>query len=282
MRALLIALARFYRGFISPVLPRACRFTPSCSEYAIEALQKHGALRGSGLSLYRIVRCGPWTAGGYDPVPKTAEERCRPTLSDNARAGLRRLRQCLPTTDGLPPETRALYRRSMHELGVHGRTPQWRDRPGVQAHLKTLADARLMTLNAAGEPTAVGPVTLEPTDHRVSHGDVRVYAADALDALRVSSLFGCPTRVESRCAQTGERLALIQDGAAITVAEGAAHPVVAVRWAREEVAAPTIVFIRDLAQADAWARAGDTDDVSMYSLEEVGALSAALREWAVE
>ncbi len=58
-----------YRRWISPVLPPACRFYPSCSAYAVEALTVHGALRGSWLALRRLLRCGPWHPGGLDPVP---------------------------------------------------------------------------------------------------------------------------------------------------------------------------------------------------------------------
>jgi uncharacterized protein len=63
------ALLRGYRWFLSPLLPRACRFHPSCSEYAEEAFARHGAWRASSLVLRRVCRCGPWHPGGYDPVP---------------------------------------------------------------------------------------------------------------------------------------------------------------------------------------------------------------------
>ncbi len=66
---LLLALVGFYRRFISPALPPSCRFTPSCSAYAVEALRTHGALRGSWSTLRRLLRCGPWHPGGHDPVP---------------------------------------------------------------------------------------------------------------------------------------------------------------------------------------------------------------------
>jgi len=59
----------FYRGCISPMLPPSCRFTPTCSQYALEALKKHGPLRGSWLTLRRLLRCHPWGGSGYDPVP---------------------------------------------------------------------------------------------------------------------------------------------------------------------------------------------------------------------
>jgi uncharacterized protein len=58
-----------YRWCVSPLLGPACRFYPSCSEYAEQALAKHGAWRGSWLALKRVCRCGPWHGGGYDPLP---------------------------------------------------------------------------------------------------------------------------------------------------------------------------------------------------------------------
>lgn len=69
MKHLLIALVRFYQYAISPLLGRRCRYFPSCSEYAVEAVQKHGALRGGWLGVKRVFRCHPWHPGGYDPVP---------------------------------------------------------------------------------------------------------------------------------------------------------------------------------------------------------------------
>ena len=65
----LIFLVRGYQVVLSPLLPAACRFYPSCSNYAIEALQRHGALRGAWLAARRIARCHPFRPGGYDPVP---------------------------------------------------------------------------------------------------------------------------------------------------------------------------------------------------------------------
>lgn len=66
---LLILPVRFYRAAISPMLPPSCRFTPTCSEYAIEALRKHGPVKGLWLAIRRICRCNPWGGSGYDPVP---------------------------------------------------------------------------------------------------------------------------------------------------------------------------------------------------------------------
>jgi len=60
---------RAYQVAVSPLLPRACRFHPSCSEYAERAIERHGALRGGWLAARRVCRCGPWHSGGYDTVP---------------------------------------------------------------------------------------------------------------------------------------------------------------------------------------------------------------------
>jgi hypothetical protein len=64
-----ISLIRVYQWVVSPLLPRSCRFAPSCSEYAAEAIQRHGALAGSWLTARRLLRCHPWGGDGYDPVP---------------------------------------------------------------------------------------------------------------------------------------------------------------------------------------------------------------------
>jgi putative membrane protein insertion efficiency factor len=63
------AAVRAYQWCLRPLLPQACRFHPSCSQYAEQALARHGAWRGSWLAAHRVCRCGPWHAGGYDPVP---------------------------------------------------------------------------------------------------------------------------------------------------------------------------------------------------------------------
>jgi uncharacterized protein len=68
-RRVALAALRGYKRFVSPLLPPACRFSPTCSEYAAEAVEKHGVLRGGTLAVGRLVRCGPWHPGGYDPVP---------------------------------------------------------------------------------------------------------------------------------------------------------------------------------------------------------------------
>ncbi len=69
MKRVLIALVKFYRRNISPLRPPCCRYIPTCSQYALEALEKYGALKGSWLALRRFLRCHPFHKGGYDPVP---------------------------------------------------------------------------------------------------------------------------------------------------------------------------------------------------------------------
>lgn len=64
-----IFFIRIYQGMISPLLGKNCRFTPTCSQYAVEALRKHGPVYGSWLTIKRILRCHPWGGSGYDPVP---------------------------------------------------------------------------------------------------------------------------------------------------------------------------------------------------------------------
>ncbi|MDZ5661380.1 membrane protein insertion efficiency factor YidD [Nocardioides sp. zg-1308] len=69
MKHLLIAVIRAWRFAISPLYGQVCRYHPSCSAYALEAVTEHGATRGTWLSVRRLTRCHPWAAGGYDPVP---------------------------------------------------------------------------------------------------------------------------------------------------------------------------------------------------------------------
>jgi putative membrane protein insertion efficiency factor len=75
MKRLLIPLIRLYRLAISPLLGSNCRFYPSCSEYALEAIELHGSLRGCWLALRRLSRCHPWHAGGLDPVPPACTDQ---------------------------------------------------------------------------------------------------------------------------------------------------------------------------------------------------------------
>ena len=69
MKAVLLALLRFYKGAISPWLPTACRYQPTCSEYAMQAIRRYGAIKGTRLAVMRLLRCHPWGGAGDDPVP---------------------------------------------------------------------------------------------------------------------------------------------------------------------------------------------------------------------
>jgi uncharacterized protein len=75
MRTALLAVVRFYQRAISPAFPPRCRFYPSCSAYALEAIETHGAARGSWLALRRLAKCGPWHPGGVDLVPGAGTDR---------------------------------------------------------------------------------------------------------------------------------------------------------------------------------------------------------------
>jgi putative membrane protein insertion efficiency factor len=75
MRRIMIALIRLYQTILSPFVGQHCRFYPSCSSYALEALEKHGALRGLWLSIKRVSRCHPWHEGGVDPVPEPQKKQ---------------------------------------------------------------------------------------------------------------------------------------------------------------------------------------------------------------
>lgn len=72
MKYVLIGLLKAYRFAISPLYGQVCRYYPTCSAYALESVQRHGAVKGSWLAVRRVARCHPWAAGGYDPVPPAA------------------------------------------------------------------------------------------------------------------------------------------------------------------------------------------------------------------
>jgi putative membrane protein insertion efficiency factor len=71
---LLIAVIEIYRNMISPYRPPSCRFTPTCSQYAVDALSTHGLFRGTWLAVARLAKCGPWHRGGWDPIPEKTQE----------------------------------------------------------------------------------------------------------------------------------------------------------------------------------------------------------------
>lgn len=71
----LIGMVKFYQNFISPLTPATCRYTPTCSQYTLEALKKYGAFKGGWLSIKRIASCNPWGGSGYDPVPDKLQKK---------------------------------------------------------------------------------------------------------------------------------------------------------------------------------------------------------------
>ena len=75
MKHVMIWLIRLYQKFISPIKPACCRFTPTCSQYAVEAFTKRGFFVGFGLMVWRLLRCNPFSKGGYDPVPEKKKRR---------------------------------------------------------------------------------------------------------------------------------------------------------------------------------------------------------------
>jgi uncharacterized protein len=74
MKWLFLGLIKFYQRFISPIKPPSCRFYPTCSHYGYEAIKYHGAIKGSWLTMKRIVKCQPFHPGGFDPVPKKEDQ----------------------------------------------------------------------------------------------------------------------------------------------------------------------------------------------------------------
>jgi hypothetical protein len=97
-KTLLLMLLRGYKWALSPMLPPACRYVPTCSEYAIEAVERYGALRGTAMAIWRLLRCHPFASGGFDPVPAPVER-----ISDTG-AALRRTAEggCSHTTAAVP------------------------------------------------------------------------------------------------------------------------------------------------------------------------------------
>lgn len=82
LKRIFLLPVKFYRKYISPLFPPCCRFQPTCSQYCLDAVEEWGIIRGSALTLWRILRCNPWSKGGYDPVP---ENKKRNQKNNNER-----------------------------------------------------------------------------------------------------------------------------------------------------------------------------------------------------
>jgi hypothetical protein len=118
----LLAAVGFYSRAISPALPPRCRFAPTCSAYAAEAVAVHGAARGSWLALVRLLKCAPWHPGGYDPVPAPRTGTATPGTGGDARTSMTAAPSSGAAADGArrpAPETPPADRRSpQQEAGV--------------------------------------------------------------------------------------------------------------------------------------------------------------------
>ncbi|BBZ50382.1 membrane protein insertion efficiency factor YidD [Mycobacterium heidelbergense] len=89
----LVFLIQLYRHMVSPLRPATCRFVPTCSQYAVDALTEYGLVRGGWLSAARLARCGPWHRGGWDPIPDRQERRVNVGAED-ARSAAAQQREC--------------------------------------------------------------------------------------------------------------------------------------------------------------------------------------------
>ncbi|MDE7477226.1 MAG: membrane protein insertion efficiency factor YidD [Lachnospiraceae bacterium] len=89
VKKLLIWLIKFYRKYLSPLKYTKCPYFPSCSQYGLEAVEQYGALRGGLLSIWRILRCNPFSKGGYDPVPSIIPSMIRRNTRDNEKKKLK-------------------------------------------------------------------------------------------------------------------------------------------------------------------------------------------------
>jgi len=107
VKTALLAVVRFYQRAISPALPPRCRFYPTCSAYALEAIERHGAGRGTWLAVRRIAKCAPWHPGGVDLVPEPAGGVPEPGTGDGGHSSSRRVRRphrAMPALQGAPQE----------------------------------------------------------------------------------------------------------------------------------------------------------------------------------
>ncbi len=95
LKWLMIAFIRAWRAVISPLYGNVCRYYPSCSAYGLEAVHVHGSIKGGGLTIWRIMRCNPWSSGGYDPVPGTPGRRSLGGRAGRTRRGRRFAGSCL-------------------------------------------------------------------------------------------------------------------------------------------------------------------------------------------
>lgn len=283
----LIALVSLYRWLISPVLPRACRFRPTCSAYALAAWRRHGPLYGSWLSVRRVLRCHPGHPGGYDPVPGVDDGRLAMiTPSAKVQAGLRRINEVSPLAAAqaaLTADQRRVYRLLIDTLLRTGQAPGAAALIGAApAALAALADHDLVVL-ADGVPVAACPVGMAVTPHRVAvseHSVKRwVYAPGALAALAVAPMLERDVWVESRCVVTAAPIRIEQMNLTVLSVTPPTPVVGVVRRAAAEGTAAALgvetVLLRDRAVAQRWCDRTEAA-TSLFSVEDAVLLGALL------
>ena len=140
MKLLLIELLKLYRLVISPLYGNVCRYYPSCSAYALRAVEVHGAVKGTWLAGRRLLRCHPWTPGGYDPVPGT------PEFDEEAR-----LQAAAAAASSSKPTTAADPLGGSHDQGHHD-LPETRStvKPDGTAHRSDVSDQRAAPAHVRG------------------------------------------------------------------------------------------------------------------------------------
>ena len=141
----LIALFRGYKRFLSPMLPPSCRYTPTCSDYALEAVDRHGVLRGSALAAWRLFRCHPFVRGGYDPVPMGSHGHAHTSEGIDVSEDV---------CEKLSVEAAAATRQSSSPGGANELSPALQRREKVNRIFKSRRDGRVAGQMAAGTQIA--------------------------------------------------------------------------------------------------------------------------------
>ena len=276
----LIALVSLYRWLISPVLPRACRFQPTCSAYALAAWRRHGPVYGSWLSVRRVLRCHPGQPGGYDPVPGLDDDRLAMiSPSAQVRAAWRRLSGVSPLAAAqavLTADQRRAHRALLDTLARTGQAPGAAALAGDA--LAVLADRGLVVL-ADGAPVTACPVSTAVTPHRVMVSGCWVYAPGALDALALAPMLERDVQVESPCAATGTPIRIEQMNLTVLSVTPPA-PLAGIVWRAAVAGAATslgveTVLLRDQAAAHRWCDQTQAA-TSVFSVEDAVLLSALL------
>ena len=275
----LIALTVLYRRLISPVLPRACRFQPTCSAYALTAWRRYGPIYGSWLSARRVLRCRPGHPGGYDPVPGVDDGRLAMiTPSAAVQTSLRRLHALWPLAAAqaaLSAGQRRTHRLIINTLARTGRAPDAEALAAAFAgySLDELAGRGLVVLD--GDALAAAhPVGVAVTRQRVALAGRWVYASGALAALAVAPMFEADARVAAACPVSGAAIRIEQMNLTV-LSVTPPTPVVGIVWRATGASGVETVLLRDQATGRRW-RSEAGADTSLLSLEDAVLLGALL------